>query len=179
MKIVINILIFYIILSSLILLTCCHDEKEDTEFSIKFKKLYNDFNFNEKNIPKQNFKEFFIKLLLKDSNDLRKAKFLRSIFEHYIIDLPEFVELEKMADYIDYPKFLISIRAAIKDQFGEEYVEQVMEQINKESEFENKFNLIKQLQKENLLKYKAEQEENLEKMRSENKLEKEEEKVEL
>ena len=89
---------------------------------------------DKKEITKEEFKDFFLKILYR--NDENKINNLSlGIIERYIADFPDTIEVKDFPKWVSYERFMEAMKAAVRDMFGEEYVQEVVKAFE-EKEYE-------------------------------------------
>ena len=80
---------------------------------------------DKEEITKEEFKDFFLKVLYKDDED-RINNLSLGIIERYIKDFPDSIKLSEFAKWVSYDKFMEAMKSAVSDMFGEQYVQDVV-----------------------------------------------------
>lgn len=80
---------------------------------------------DKEDITKEEFKEFFLKVLYKDDED-RINNLSLGIIDRYIKDFPDSIKVSEFAKWVSYDKFMEAMKSAVSDMFGEQYVQDVV-----------------------------------------------------
>lgn len=88
---------------------------------------------NKEVITKEEFKDFFIKILYKnDDNNLNNLSL--GIIEKYVKDIPEKIELKDFGKWVSYDRFIEAMKETVRELFGEQYVDEVVKAFDEEEE---------------------------------------------
>lgn len=80
---------------------------------------------DKEDITKEEFKDFFLKILYKDDED-RINNLSLGIIDRYIKDFPDSIKVSEFAKWVSYDKFMEAMKSAVSDMFGEQYVQDVV-----------------------------------------------------
>lgn len=80
---------------------------------------------DKEDITKEEFKDFFLKVLYKDDED-RINNLSLGIIDRYIKDFPDSIKVSEFAKWVSYDKFMEAMKSAVSDMFGEQYVQDVV-----------------------------------------------------
>ena len=80
---------------------------------------------DKEEITKEEFKDFFLKVLYKDDEDKINNLSL-GIIDRYIKDFPDSIKVTEFAKWVSYEKFMEAMKSAVSDMFGEQYVQEVV-----------------------------------------------------
>lgn len=80
---------------------------------------------DKEEITKEEFKDFFLKVLYKDDED-RINNLSLGIIDRYIKDFPDSIKVTEFAKWVSYEKLMEAMKSAVSDMFGEQYVQEVV-----------------------------------------------------
>lgn len=80
---------------------------------------------DKEEITREEFKDFFLKVLYKDDEDKINNLSL-GIIDRYIKDFPDSIKVTEFAKWVSYEKFMEAMKSAVSDMFGEQYVQEVV-----------------------------------------------------
>ena len=80
---------------------------------------------DKEEITREEFKDFFLKVLYKDDEDKINNLSL-GIIDRYIKDFPDSIKVTEFAKWVSYEKLMEAMKSAVSDMFGEQYVQEVV-----------------------------------------------------
>jgi hypothetical protein len=90
------------------------------------KDLYYRLGFDKKTeITKQDFSDYFFRLITKEKDPGAHRQFFDGIINGYTKTLPSKMKASELATYLVYDKFIKVIEEVIRVQYGEQYVAQL------------------------------------------------------
>ena len=98
--------------------------------SPKYKAIIKEMKLsNKETITKNEFRQIMLKLITKDESNEKAKHFNEGVVDTYIKDIDNILQVSKLAEQLDYDKFIESIKQTVRIQFGEMYVDQVTDAI--------------------------------------------------